>query len=289
MLDRQQKQKILGFGDLPTLPEVITQILEITADSGSSACEVGSILESDHAISARVLHLANSAFFGLPNRVDSLRRAVVLLGFQTVRSLALATSVFDAFFQVEQFSLDPYDFWIHSFGTAKAAHQVAERVEGIESSEGCFTAGLIHDIGKYVLSLALKDEYTALVDVAMETGTHLREVERAQTNVDHCEVGAWLCERWNFPPRLVDVVANAERSSQYSGPFPLEVRVVDLADQLSRKAGFGYAGDPPNPEPDDDLLDSLSISRDSITGDLEQLQDYREEAKRLLDLLSEGS
>ncbi|HNT36459.1 MAG TPA: HDOD domain-containing protein, partial [bacterium] len=156
MIDRQILVKLLHVQDLPTLPEVMAEILETIADEASSASDLTVLLEQDHAISARVLRLANSAFYGLRTRVDSIRRAVVVIGFDAVRHLALATTVFDALARRQQFALVPEDFWMHSLGAAKAAQIIAGRYCREASSDGCFTAGLLHDLGKYVLALVLK-------------------------------------------------------------------------------------------------------------------------------------
>jgi len=288
MIDRDTKLRLLEIEDLPTLPEVISRILDATEDERSSASELSEILEMDHAISARILRLANSAFYALPNRVDTLRRAVVVIGFDAVRLLALATSVFDAFFESEQFALEPREFWMHAFGAAKGAHLLAEDIGGVESPEACFTAGLIHDIGKYLLAIAFKLDYMDAAKAARESGQSLGEAEKQHFGTHHGEVGAWIAQKWHFPEMLVDVIGNLYAFGRYTGPHRRELAIVVLADHLSRKAGFGTGGDPIDRPVEPPILAELGLREDDLPQHVERLSSFHEDTRRLLDLLTEG-
>jgi len=286
MIDRTTKLKLLELEDLPTLPEVVTQILRITDDDLSSAHELGTAVEMDHVISAHVLQIANSAFYGLAHKVETVRAAVVVLGFDTVRSLALATSVFGAFHKAEQFALNPRDFWLHSLGAAKAAHLLAKNRTGLATPASLFTAGLMHDLGKYVLALALHEEYGRAVRMAREEDIPLEVVERRILATTHAEVGAWLAERWHFPPIFVDCIEHLYSYASNPGPFAQEAALIALADMLSRVAGFGSAGDP-NPQGlPDDLLDRLDLSQQCIVETVETMVALRDDTERLLDILA---
>jgi len=285
MIERRILAKLLDVEELPTLPEVMNQILETVADEDSSAQDVTELLERDHAISARVLRMANSAFYGLRHTVDSIRRAVVVIGFDAVRQLALATAVFDTLASRKQFALDPDDFWMHSLGTAKAVQVLCKKHCKVDSPEGSFTAGLLHDIGKYVLALVLKEEYVAIVQEAQATERPLRDIELERLETSHEEVGQWVANRWGLPTRLSEALGNLYRAGTYTGVAEEEVRVVALGDHISRIAEFGVAGDWAPPSLDPPLLAAMDIKRATISEIAEELAGFRDDTRQFLEAL----
>lgn len=287
MVDHQALTKLLEVYDLPTLPVIVSKVLETLADETSSAADLTELLEKDHAISARVLRLANSAFYGLRQQVDSIRRGVVVLGFNEIRNLALATSVFDTFAKRRQFAFDPEDFWMHSFGAAKAAQILTDNYCQADSHEGCFTASLLHDIGKYVLALILKTDYQQIVEEAQQSCRPLTEVELDKLGMSHARVGRWLAEKWRFPPIIVNVISNLERVTTYSGADKRSVAVVALADHLSRKAGFGFAGDPEDPVMERQLSALLDITQEQMEAAMAEVSPLRDETRQFLNLLAQ--
>jgi HD-like signal output (HDOD) protein len=148
--------------DLPTLPVIMTKLIDAINDENSSASDLTKIMINDPAMSARVLKMANSAFYGLRFQVDNLKRAIVVLGFETVRMLALSTTILDLFGSRKQLAFEPEDFWLHSLGAAKSAQLLGTKIKTEIVRDTLFTAGLLHDIGKYVLALTLKDEYKSI-------------------------------------------------------------------------------------------------------------------------------
>jgi len=277
--------RLLAFHDLPTLPQVIVRVIETLRDERSSAKDLSDLLEKDHAISARVLRLANSAFFGLAQRVGTIRRAVIVLGFDAVRQLALASSVFNTFAKRRQFAFNPEDFWMHSLGAAVAAQTLSAKRCRVESPEACFTAGLLHDIGKYILALVLKDEYVALVNEARDSQSALRDLELEQLGLNHAEVGEWIVAKWQFPPLFKDVLGNLHRVSRYAGPYRTEAAVVCLANSLSIQAGFGLVGDGAESQVEQACLDIVGLKGQAIDEVRQEVESYRDEASQFLSLL----
>lgn len=287
-MDRDIARKLLSVEDLPTLPVVMTQLLEAVDDVRSSAQDLTSILEQDLAISARILRLANSAFYGLRYKVDSLRRAVVVIGFDAVRMLALATSVFDALSRKRQFAFAPEEFWLHALGAAKASQLLAKRVKGIESPEGCFTAGLLHDMGKYCLSLALKEEYLPVVEQAASANVSLLSVERERLNITYAEVGMWLASKWRLPSVIADPIGYQHRLAAYSGQYYQEVAIVNLSSDLARAAKYGNAGDyDPINLPSAAML-RLGLDAQQLEGVEKDLVDHFDEARKFFGVLVEA-
>jgi HD-like signal output (HDOD) protein len=288
MNDRRILAGLLKIKDLPTLPQVVTRIVELAEDETASAHDFTAVLESDYAISARILRLANSPYYGLPNRVDSIGRAVVLLGFDAVRNLALATTVVGLFADRKQTALTPEDFWMHAFGAAKAAQLLCRQHCRVESPEGCFTAALLHDMGKYLFALILKDDYLEVVAQAQKVERPLHEIETERFGMDHAEVGAWLLEKWCFPQMFRDAIANLYSHEAYAGPYAREIAIVALSSALSHRAGFGRAGEAIEPALDSALLTPLGLDRAGAQSIATELEEYREETRDFLSLLAGG-
>ncbi|HPO13777.1 MAG TPA: HDOD domain-containing protein [Candidatus Hydrogenedentes bacterium] len=285
MLDRELARKLMEVENLPTLPAVMQQLLAAVENEASSAADITSILERDIAISARILRLANSAFYGLRHKVDTIRRAVVVVGFDVVRMLALATSVFDLFSQRQQYALDPEDFWLHSLGAAKASQLLAREIPGAQPSDSCFTAGLLHDMGKYFLALALKDTYKDVLEMAERSQCLLCEIEKDALAITHCEVAYWLAQKWSLPPVIADAIGNQCRVGDYDGPFWREVSIVSLASDVARHARFGKAGDFSPVTLRGEPLARLALNADLVLGIVDQLSEYHGEAKHFLNAL----
>ncbi len=288
MIDPGFVAKLLKIHDLPTLPEVMSKIMEAVNDENASASSLTAVLECDHAISARILRLANSAFYGLRYKTDSIQRAIVVVGLEGVKALALATSVFDVFRVKRQFAFDPQDFWMHSLGTAKAAEILCQKHTHLNTSKICFTAGLLHDIGKYILAIVLKERYTKLVQQSREAQIPLIEMETQELKTTHAEVGAWIADHWGFPPVLQHVIEHHHESRDYKGPDAAEVLVVSLGNEIARAAGFGSAGDYREVSLEDEMFSYFGLEQTSLESLAEDLQTFRQETCQFLELLKGG-
>jgi HD-like signal output (HDOD) protein len=285
MFNQRVYSKLITLQDLPTLPEVMTRILESVSDENTSAEEIAELLSSDHAISARVLRLANSAFYALRHPVDSIKRAVVVIGFDAVQNLALATSVIDAFSTADQFALDPKDFWLHSLGSAHTAKFICDEYQKVGSPDGCFTAALLHDIGKYVFALVMKKEYAEVIKHSKAEGIPLYELEKKQFETTHSEIGTWLADKWRFPDLIKTVIANFNNFSEYRGEFRNEVAIVIVSDRISRTVGFGSAGDGAEPEYPVAALESLALTKDHVEDITEQMRNSIEGTRELFNMM----
>jgi HD-like signal output (HDOD) protein len=280
-------RQIVSLHEVPTLPEVMTRVLQTLEDQASSAEDVTEIMAADPVITARVLRLANSAFFGSRFEIDSIHRAVVTVGFEAVKQLALATSVLDSVARKHQRCLDPEEFWLLSLGTAKAGQLLAFSVPHISMPEACFTAGLLRNLGTYILSLSLQDQYSAVLAEAAEIPEPLHQTERRHLNTDHAEVGAWLAQHWNFPEVIVASVQHTHHPTGYKGPYRKEVVITALANEMARLASFGHAGDPQPPTLREDYIQFLELEGDQVQDLCEALAELRDDGRVLLGLLRE--
>jgi putative nucleotidyltransferase with HDIG domain len=187
--------------DIAVLPQVVFKIMESTASTDASASELERSIQVDPGFSAKVLSMANSAYFALPKGVTSIRDAVAFLGFRTVRTIAMNAGVFDMFVgKNDKESLRRREWWRHSLDTAAAARYIATRVQGVNPEEA-YAAGLLHLIGKTVLDRSNPEVYS-MVMMAIEKGIADRLVETHFFGCNHVEVSMAVCNQWGLPIEL---------------------------------------------------------------------------------------
>jgi putative nucleotidyltransferase with HDIG domain len=250
--------------NLPTLPIIIPRILRLVEDPRSSANDLAGVIGTDQSLASRILRLANSAFYGFRREITSINHAVVLLGFETVKSIVLAATVHNALIDGEgASSFDRQEFWRHVVATATAAKIVARDLRRTDT-EVAFVNGLLHDMGKVVLDRFLYRRYAEAARLALELPCAIREAEVALFGVNHAEVGGWLAERWNLPLTIIAPVS-CHHQPDMAAPEYWEVSaIVQLADILARNAGIGSGGDKLIPLPDVEVLRRLGVGPDRL-------------------------
>ena len=207
MLRDELKRRITRLESLPTLPGVVIRLFEVTHDERSDCRDVAKVIESDQALTAQVLRLVNSPLFMFRSPITTVRRAAAALGYEAIRCMALGMGVARAFpmtggdgpFQMKE-------FWKHSVGCAVAAKLLAERSRTTVDEGEAFAAGLLHDMGKAVLSLCLGNTYDSVVSHAREADASLIEVEDERLGVTHTQAGKWLADAWGLPSILTQAV-----------------------------------------------------------------------------------
>jgi putative nucleotidyltransferase with HDIG domain len=228
------RSEVLSRSDLPTIPVVLGRILAVVEGERSPTRDLVEVIERDQALTSRLLKLSNSALFGSSRKVATVPRAVVLLGFNTVRNLALGVKVWDTLAVGGRQREMVATLWHHSALVAAASRLIAARIRGTDSDIS-FTAGLLHDIGKLVFSLKLGLRYWSLVG-GVSGGQTIEMIERDQLGVDHAEVGGWLSESWRLPPEIVTAIR------QHHEPFRTDqwspARVVSVANRLVHGTDF---------------------------------------------------
>ena len=227
--------------ELPTLPEVAFQVMEKLQDSESSASDIVQVIERDPAMSTKLLKVANSAYYGMSRQVDSLKMAVVILGIRQCASLVIGMSTFQRF--AKYFSEDLefyYELWRHLVSTAQISSTLADCFK-LDDPPSIYTGGLLHDIGKILLSIKFPKQYPALLRQCKETSSSLAELEKQHLNVSHCMAGGWLAQEWQFPPNLVTVLSDHHQLNHQSTNLT-DVAVVSLADCFCRQEFLGSSG-----------------------------------------------
>ncbi len=196
--------RISSFRQLPTLPHILLKLMEMCNKPETPLQEVAAIIEKDPSLSGKILRLINSAYYGLPRKIKDMENAVAYLGTNTVKNVAISASVYEAF-KVKANSLFNLKlFWWHSIRCGVMARIMAKRV-AYPNPDEAFFAGLLHDIGRLVLWVNFKDEYKGLLEMYGGRPDLLLAGE-IRLGATHCEVGAWLLDRWGLPSFVVDSV-----------------------------------------------------------------------------------
>ncbi|MDR2693670.1 MAG: HDOD domain-containing protein [Chitinispirillales bacterium] len=201
------QDKIKTIANLPTLPHIASRLMRIVNSPSASADTVASLVSQDISLSAKVLRLANSAFYGIPRSVNTLNNAVIILGFKIIQTMVLSLTVFDMFAEDENKPPSPFDrdaFWDHSLRCAVIARLLAhkrKRNYALDPEEA-FCAGLLHDIGKVVMEQYLNTDFHKALYHARANNIPVFEAEKEILGYTHCDVASWLTGTWSLPEEI---------------------------------------------------------------------------------------
>ncbi|MCA9291120.1 MAG: HDOD domain-containing protein [Phycisphaerales bacterium] len=254
---------VKGISHIATLPEITLKIISLVEDASSTAQDLHDVISNDPALCSRVLKVVNSAFYGLPRQIGSINRAIVLLGLNAVKNIAIAASLSKLFKGGElcpQFAAR--DLWKHSIAAAAAAKLVCDELK-LGLPDEAFLAGLIHDIG---IMVELQAHPDGLVEVfgAIEFDEEGRptrdmlELERTIIGADHQRFGAALCDAWKFPKSFTYVTSHHHDPLELPRANRTLAAIVYMADRLTADSGF--RADVLDPSIDPAVLEELGMS-----------------------------
>ncbi|MEZ4388738.1 MAG: HDOD domain-containing protein [Candidatus Krumholzibacteriia bacterium] len=237
--DAQLKTLIMTIRDLPAMPHVASKVLELSSDPDTSAARLQQVIADDQAMTARILKIANSAMYACSRRVKTLSEAIVMLGFNSIRSLVVTSAARNLYSTgAARMGLKERLLWEHSIGTAFACRLLAERRQPALREEA-FLAGLMHDIGKLVLNLQVPDKFEEIVQIVYNENREFHETEQELLGFDHAQVGALLVGKWKLSPMLEDVIGHHHDPGFLTAERPLLLH-LDLANRLCQKLGIGF-------------------------------------------------
>lgn len=256
---------IESITDLPTLPVVVAKITAQIQNPSTNAADIGKLIEQDQVLTGKVLRLVNSAYYGFPKQIKSIQHAVVILGFNKIKTIIITASVFNAFNKNKPGGLDLRRFWQHSLATAINSKVVAETTGISHVAEEAFIGGLLHDIGKIVMDQYQPAIYGPIVKYAHDKGILLHDAETEVMGLSHANVGQWMMEKWRLPATIVQMVANHHAPNSI-GEIRELVTAIHLGDILSRAMGVGNGGDNRIPEIDPVVVANHNIDRTFFDG-----------------------
>ena len=253
--------------DLPTIPAAALAVIRETDLPNATARGVAMHIGQDQALAARVLRLANSAYYGLQRQIMDHHEAVVILGMRCIRNLAMVAATYPWLTRpLKGYCLGPKQMWTHSFGVAIASQLIAKKTGAI-NEEAAFTAGLLHNLGKVALSIWLENKLPAMMALAIRDDLTFDQVERKILGYDHADVGAYLGEKWNLPAPLIETMRYHHNPNGCEPRSPL-VDAVHVGDYITMSMGYGLGGDGLRYEFSEDCVERLHIQAtdfDSIT------------------------
>jgi putative nucleotidyltransferase with HDIG domain len=257
------KRLIARVEDLPTLPRTVLRITEMVNDPRASARDLSRIITDDQVLTARLLKLVNSSFYGFPQRVSTVTGAIVLIGFDAIRNLLLTTSVFDLFpSRSSRNRRSQESLWDHSLGCAIGAKAIGEVLRQ-EKLEELFVAGLLHDIGKIVEMTVLPEQFGRITARVTQNRLLIAAAEAEILGCTHADIGRLLAQRWNLPAKLMGLIEHHHHPAA-AGPWAVEASIVHLADILARALNLGSGGDDRIPPLDRSAWELLRLKTASL-------------------------
>ncbi|MCY2953174.1 MAG: HDOD domain-containing protein [Planctomycetota bacterium] len=235
------QQAVKKISSIAALPEITTQIVTTVEDPKSNASHLHHIVSHDPALVTRILKVVNSAFYGLPGQIASIERAIVLLGFNAIKNIAVASSLGQLFRGVKLG--DDYtakDLWIHCVAVGVTARELARQMR-LPLADEAFLAGMIHDVGLLVSLQVYLDHMPDVCQRAKTTTQHFCDIERQLIGTDHQCMGAALCEQWKFPRSCQLVAGYHHHPTTLHENNRLLVTLVHVADTLCCQAGQGFS------------------------------------------------
>jgi HD-like signal output (HDOD) protein len=233
--------------DIAPLPKAYLRIQELVNGPDSSLDELTAVISNDPGLTARILRIANSAYVGLPSKVDSIARAVQILGLNQVHDLALASAAVGSLFRIQSKALDIHDFWRRGIYSAIVARVTARRC-GIRNAERLFVSGLLHEVGNLLIAFKEPPLYSEMRDTAIRRQLPLAQVQREFLRYDYAIASAELLKRWQLPESLYMPVGLHTRSISQAPPaLAHDTAIIHLGAAISRAAIWTSEADEPVP------------------------------------------
>lgn len=262
--DTQPKEQITPLDDLieknvqlSSFPDIYYQIMNVLNDTRSSATHLADVVSKDPSLSASLLKLVNSAFFGLPSEVDSVTRAVALIGGRELSALAMGISVIRFFKDIPPEMVDMKSFWLHSVACGIFARILASR-KGELADELFFLGGLLHDIGRLVMFIEYPKTASYVIQRSIDDKVPMVEKEREVLGYDHAQVTGRLLEKWHFPKPLQDMIRY--HHAPLASRSPLEASIILVSDLMAKALNFGYSGSHILPAFEEKVWDVVGLS-----------------------------
>lgn len=274
-----------SINDLPAFPATVQKVSELMSDDEYAMTDLVNAVEYDQAITANVLKMCNSAYFGLPRKISSLRQALTYLGRRNIIRIVSTVRISEYYRDVEGYRLKAEKLWEHSVGVALMSRILSEKIYGREES-WLFTTGLLHDIGKNVLGEFVNESFQKVMSLVSDENHSFLEAEQTVLGINHAEIGGRIASLWHFPQEMIDTITHHHRPDLMEGGDNTGAYLIYLADQVCMMMGIGGGGA-------DDLayrglkgaMEKFKIHHRELETSMILLSDEIEKAKELIDLV----
>lgn len=273
--------QLLAFVDkMPAFRSSVQRLLQLAADINADSREIVQVIETDPMMTVKILKVINSPFYGLAQKISSVQRAVVHLGINTIKNMALSVAAMGMLPAKNLAGFDNRAFLLHSLTCAAICKLLSERlkVPAMQSSD-YFVAGLLHDFGKIVFAEFIPATYKTVLHTASAHAIALNQVESDMLGVDHSQAGKLLAEHWGLAPGLIEAIDHHHRVHQRSTLSDC----LFAANQISKKLEFGFAGNSVIEELPAESVQSFGMSLDQLIVDLGDLSRVKTEALVFID------
>ncbi len=242
------KEKVLMMiqkreSDLPTLPVVVDRIVSVAADEKTTTESLAEVIAYDPVMTNKLLQLSNSIYYAQKAPVETIKRAITVIGFDEIIGIALGMGILSSIRQKSGLTLDMKALWIHGIGVATVAKELAKRTNPAVAGK-VFIPGLLHDIGKIIFSVYFKQEYIEARQFAIENKKPLYFSENAVLNIDHAVLSALIMKRWNFPSSIFMPCRYHHAPDSAPVQYRHQALILNLANYLTQKSGVGHSGNP---------------------------------------------
>ena len=276
-------QKLIDrLDDLPTLPKIYTALLRVMNDPNTSVDEVSSLISQDQSATVQVLKTVNSPFFGLQAEIDSVKNAIIHLGFNEIKNLVFALSMIKTFSEKDSSTaFNVRELWKHSLAVGVGTRLIGMSV-GVKNKENYFLSGIVHDIGKLFFLQYFEEDYKDTVEEAIEKHIPIEEAEFDMFGISHTIIGDLLAEKWKLP-QSIRVPIKYHNVGLIEDKFDIQVACVHVANIMARALELGHPGDNMVHKPNALIWDKLNLGKNALTDMSKHLQrDYENAAQILL-------
>ena len=268
---------------IATLPSVAAQIIRLSEDPDSTIEDLNAVIVNDPVLGIRILKLVNSAYYGMPGQIHSIKRAIVMLGLKAVKNIAIAASLVNMVRGGRVCStFNAADLWDHSVAVATGAQLLAHKSTLVPMDEA-FLAGLIHDIGIVLEMQAFGPQFADMIQIlSSEETLTFRNAEIEAFGASHEEFGTGLCKAWNFPRILQSVTGYHHRPWELDESERLLPTLIHIADVLVARINLGYTRTVETHAIDAELLAATNITEDDLESTAQSMPEAMRESQRLL-------
>ncbi|MDO9270406.1 MAG: HDOD domain-containing protein [Methylobacter sp.] len=282
MPNSKNEKLIVLVEKMPAFPKSVQQIVQLTSDINASAKDIVRVIECDPIMTVKILKAINSSFYGLPQKITSVQRAVVHIGLNTIKNIALGVAAMGMLSANNKANFNTSNFLLHSLTTAAISKLLAERI-GLSSTEcsDCFVAGLLHDFGKVVFAEFMPDEFKLALEKSQEQQLPLHQTELEFIGLNHSQAGKILAEKWELSDPLIDAIAHHHDIDHSQNVLR---DCVFAANQISKHMQFGNGGNPLIEAFPESIVIRFGANLSAMCDDLGDLESIKIEAQSFINV-----